>query len=68
MKTTRIKIEGMKCASCVAHVIKALRNLPGVRQVDVTLDQPAVVEHDHVDEMSLLRAISGAGTYRGEVV
>ena len=68
MKTTKIKIEGMQCPACVEHVTKALQSVPGVRRADVKLDQPAVVEHDHVDEMLLLRAISDAGGYKGQIV
>jgi copper chaperone len=68
MKTTKIKIEGMQCPSCVEHVTKALQSVPGVRRVDVKLDQAAVVEHDHVDELLLLRALSTAGGYKGQIV
>src|SRR3954468_5871228 len=32
-----LPIEGMSCASCVAHVEKAIRDTPGVRDVSVKL-------------------------------
>ena len=37
MKTVRIPIEGMSCASCVASIKSALSKLDGVAKVDVDL-------------------------------
>jgi Cu+-exporting ATPase len=40
-------VGGMDCASCVAHVAKAARNVPGVRDVNVNLARGrAVVQFD----------------------
>ncbi|UCF19659.1 MAG: copper-translocating P-type ATPase [Gemmatimonadota bacterium] len=36
-KQTTLEIEGMHCASCVTHVERALRGVPGVRQANVNL-------------------------------
>ncbi|MBN1580313.1 MAG: copper-translocating P-type ATPase [Anaerolineae bacterium] len=36
-ETTTLTIDGMSCASCVAHVDKALSKVPGVVQVNVNL-------------------------------
>jgi copper ion binding protein len=44
MKRT-IKIEGMMCRHCVAHVTKALQSVDGVEKVEVNLKKKtAVVE------------------------
>ena len=44
MKKT-IKIEGMMCQHCVAHVTKALQSVDGVEKVEVDLKKKtAVVE------------------------
>ena len=68
MKTTRIRIKGMKCASCAANVEAALKRVPGVGTVAVKLDQDAVVEHHGVEEKQLLKAITGAGRYEGTIL
>ena len=35
---TKIKVDGMSCNHCVAHVTKALEGLPGVKDVKVSLE------------------------------
>jgi Cu+-exporting ATPase len=59
-----IDITGMNCASCVAHVSKAARSLPGVSTINVNLARgAATVEFDpdkvSIDQIS--RQISDAG-------
>lgn len=40
-------IQGMTCANCVRHVEKALKNIPGVSQLEVNLEkQEALIEYD----------------------
>jgi Cu+-exporting ATPase len=57
-----VPVHGMTCASCVAHVEKALRNVPGVRAVAVNLaTESAAIEADHVDAAALSTAIDDAG-------
>jgi copper ion binding protein len=62
MKTT-IKIEGMSCDHCVAHVTEALKEISGVSFVTVSLkDKNAVVEHaDSVGLESMKAAVVEAG-------
>jgi copper ion binding protein len=62
MKTT-IKIEGMSCDHCVAHVTEALKEISGVSSVTVSLkEKNAVVEHaDDVGIESLKAAVIEAG-------
>ena len=62
MKKT-LKIEGMMCQHCVAHVNKALSGVQGVVSVDVNLKKKsAMVETDgSVTEESLISAVTEAG-------
>jgi len=62
--TTRfvVPVHGMTCASCVAHVEKALRAVAGVSAVAVNLaTESAAVETSHVDAGALHTAIAAAG-------
>ena len=61
---TRIKVEGMTCGGCVASVKRALQQVEGVANVDVSLDEAqARVEYDpaRVNESQLRTAIEDAG-------
>ncbi len=63
-QTASLPIGGMTCASCVAHVEKALRNLPGVTQVNVNLaTEKATVEFvpSLVNLGDFHRAVADAG-------
>ncbi len=62
MKKT-LKIEGMMCQHCVAHVTKALQGVTGVTAVEVNLKKKtAVVElGEEVKDETLTTAITGAG-------
>ncbi|MDR2050100.1 MAG: copper ion binding protein [Treponema sp.] len=62
MKTT-IKIQGMSCDHCVAHVTEALKKISGVSSVTVSLkDKNAVVEHtDSAGLESMKAAVTEAG-------
>ena len=56
-----VKVEGMRCQHCVAHVEKALRAVPGVESVEVSLEnKQAVVTGDAADQ-ALLDAVTDAG-------
>ena len=62
MKKT-LKIEGMMCQHCVAHVTKALSGVQGVISVDVNLKKKiAMVETDgQVQDETLISAVTEAG-------
>lgn len=62
MKKT-LKIEGMMCQHCVAHVTKALQGVEGVTAVDVNLKKKtATIEVEaNVTDESLTAAIAEAG-------
>lgn len=56
-----VKVEGMMCQHCVAHVEKALRAVPGVEAVEVSLEnKQATVTGDAADQ-ALLDAVTDAG-------
>jgi len=58
---THLTITGMTCASCVAHVEKALKKVPGVDSVAVNLaTEEARVEGD-ADVAALIMAVDDAG-------
>jgi Cu+-exporting ATPase len=45
--TLTLPVQGMTCASCVAHVEKALRGVPGVSKADVNLaSESATITRD----------------------
>jgi Cu+-exporting ATPase len=57
-----LPVQGMTCASCVAHVEKALARAPGVQCVAVNLaTESAAVEGHGLDPLALARAIDAAG-------
>jgi Cu+-exporting ATPase len=57
-----LPVQGMTCASCVAHVEKALAQVAGVRKVAVNLaTESAAVEGAGLDAALLLSAVGGAG-------
>ncbi|HEY3803451.1 MAG TPA: heavy metal-associated domain-containing protein [Kofleriaceae bacterium] len=59
---TTLRITGMSCNNCVRHVDDALRAIPGVTTVDVSLpDQRATVTHDDVEAGALIAAVESAG-------
>ena len=61
--TKTLKIEGMMCMHCVAHVTKALSSVEGVTNVEVNLKKKtAVVETlETVENETLVAAVSEAG-------
>ncbi|GAB4430279.1 MAG: heavy metal translocating P-type ATPase [Chloroflexi bacterium OHK40] len=59
-----LPVQGMTCASCVAHVEKALRTVPGVHEVVVNLGtNSARLTYDpaHASVDDLRAAVSGVG-------
>jgi copper chaperone CopZ len=59
---TELKIKGMTCGHCVAHVTKTLQEVPGVQSADVKLEEgSAVVQHQNADVQAMLTAVDDAG-------
>lgn len=62
MKTV-LKIEGMSCEHCAAHVKEALEEISGVVSAEVSLkEKSAAVEHkEGIAEAALKAAVNEAG-------
>jgi copper chaperone CopZ len=60
---TTLRITGMTCNGCVKHVDKALRSVPGVSAVEVSLPEQRakVVHEDSAPVSSLVAAVESAG-------
>jgi copper chaperone len=47
MQTATIKIKGMTCMGCVNSIKNVFRNVPGIAQLEVTLDPAqAIIQFD----------------------
>lgn len=60
----RLQVNGMTCLGCVAGVEAALRKVPGVQQVEVSLERnEAVVAYEptQADAEALVAAVTEAG-------
>jgi heavy metal translocating P-type ATPase len=57
-----IDVEGMTCASCVAHVERALKAVPGVETASVNLaTERAEITGPALDRAALVKAVEDAG-------
>lgn len=58
-----VKIEGMSCGHCVAHVEKAINEVEGVTSVEVSLDekQAKLIVREDVSEEVIREAVLNAG-------
>lgn len=62
MEKVTLHVEGMMCMHCVAHVEKALKAVPGVKEVEVSLEgKSAVVSGIALNEETLKAAVVDAG-------
>src|SRR5690348_12442671 len=62
--STILDVGGMNCASCVAHVEKAARSVPGVRKAEVNLARGrAAISFDpsQTDPAKVAEAITASG-------
>ena len=67
-ESIELKITGMTCGHCVAHTKKSLEAVPGVSQVEVSLDPgSAKVSGEHLDTQALVDAVKQAG-YEAQAV
>ncbi len=67
MTTTVLKVEGMMCGHCQAHVEKALKAVPGVVSVTVELKPGRATVTGAADAAALVKAVTDAG-YKASVV
>ena len=56
-----LKIEGMMCGHCRARVEKALKAVPGVQAVEVSLEAKTAEVTGSASEEELKRAVEEAG-------
>ncbi|MBI1332519.1 MAG: heavy metal-binding protein [Armatimonadetes bacterium] len=62
-----LKIEGMSCQNCVAHVTKALKSISGVEDAIVDLGEgSAKVSGSNLNGQALIEAVEEEG-YEAEV-
>lgn len=64
MKKMHFDIQGMSCASCQAHVTKAVEMLEGTKNVNVNLltnDMTVDIDENKVDSKKIIKAIENAG-------
>lgn len=62
-QTIQLAVSGMTCNNCVAHVTKALQDVPGVKKAQVVLDEQAamVIAKPDVSADALVAAVVKAG-------
>lgn len=56
-----VKIDGMGCQKCVAHVKEALENLDGVDLLDVKIGEASVDIPEGYDFKKIIEALDDAG-------
>ena len=64
MQTEIVKVTGMTCGGCISNVTHALKAIPGVGEVDVSLSAgEATVQYDErrTSPDQLKTAVKGAG-------
>ena len=62
---TVLKVEGMMCGHCKAHVEKALMGVPGVESAEADLDRKTATVTGSADRAALIAAVKEAG-YQAE--
>ena len=72
-RTTTLKVSGLTCGHCVAHVTEELEALPGVKHVSVILNKggqsvATVVSDVVLNVATLAAAIDEAGDYTLDAV
>ena len=59
--TTELKVTGMMCVHCKAHVEKALLAVPGVESAEAHLDSNTATVVGNADRAALIAAVKEAG-------
>lgn len=58
---TELNIEGMSCGHCVAAVEKALRGVPGVELVTVSLEEGKAAVQGNAEQAAMVAAVAEEG-------
>lgn len=61
MQITELKIDGMMCDACVAHVTRALQSVGGVQSAEVKLPGSARVQHENASLEAMKSAVQEEG-------
>ncbi|MFD2112217.1 CopZ family metallochaperone [Thiorhodococcus fuscus] len=64
---TKLQVTGMSCMHCVGAVTKALQQVPGVDQAEVSLEDKQAVVTGSADPEALIAAIKEEG-FAAEVI
>ncbi len=72
-RTTVLKVSGMTCGHCVAHVTEELEAVEGVKNVFVVLNKGGqsvvtVVSDVRLDDAALTEAVDEAGGYTVDAI
>lgn len=59
--TYTVKISGMSCNHCVAAVKNALKDLPGVKALDVKVGEAVIETEGALDAQAVRNAVAEAG-------
>lgn len=59
--TTTVKISGMSCNHCVMAVKGALKNLPGVKSLEVKVGEAVIESDGPVNVEAVKKAVDDAG-------
>lgn len=59
--STLLILEGMSCQHCVAAIEKALKDVPGVTEVEVSLERHQAHVSGQTDHAELVEAVKEAG-------
>ena len=63
----KLKVEGMTCNHCVMAVTKALKKVPGVEKVKVSLEKGEALVEGTADPKALVQGVEEEG-YKAEVL
>ncbi|MDO4264799.1 MAG: heavy metal-associated domain-containing protein [Deinococcus sp.] len=58
---TELSVQGMSCGHCVAAVEKALRAVPGVQLVSVSLEEGKATVHGNAEQAAMIAAVAEEG-------
>ena len=72
-RTTVLKVSGMSCGHCVAHVTEELEDVEGVKDVSVVLNKGGqsvvtIVSDVVLDDTAITEAVDEAGSYTVDAI
>jgi copper chaperone CopZ len=61
MKTMQFSVTGMTCDNCVQHVTKAIKEISGVTDARVSLDEKSATVDGEFDAKAIIAAVEEEG-------